>query len=104
MIYTHPVIEPVDRVVRLLASELAAVGWTCSLHAVARSGRSVYLTIANGSCRYRLRVSDHRSRYYRVSHKAKQVLTTRKGNLPAMLNWIRSRRAPAQAGSSGLVQ
>lgn len=91
----RPVIPSVECSVRSVAHELELVGWSCKVHAVARSGRTVYLTIANSQVSYRLRISDHTSRAYRVTHKAKQVLVNRQGNLRAVVEWIRSRRVAA---------
>jgi len=85
--------------VRELSEVADRVGWQCRIKAVARSGRSVYLDVTNGQSRFRLRVSDHPSRFYKVTPKARQVLITRPGTLDAMIRWFRSRSKRA-AGRS----
>jgi len=98
MNYPRPVKPEIDRSVRAVEQASQMVGWQCQLHSVARSGRSVYLTITNGQSRFRLRVSDHVSRYYQVSSKARQVLVNRPRTLRAMLQWFHSRKPASTAG------
>ena len=103
MKYPRPVKSEVDHTVRAIAHASTEVGWMIDIYSVARSGRSVYLRVTNGNHVFRLRVSDHPSRYYKVTTKARQVLTTRPGTLTAMLRWFRSRGAKASAGEEACV-